>query len=155
MTITKKVTRGVKISSGLVLLGLVAGTFLGKWLPKFDGGEGVIPIQGSTPDSNEKKTPSPTSDSTTAPADARGDLHITIKDRGYWVAADAEGALQEITLEQAVKLATATTGDTNGIRVRVTRAPTARARAEENLEQALLDANIARDSIVGLGPTPP
>ena len=59
MTITKKVTRGVKISSGLVLLGVIAGTFLGNWLPKFDGGDGVIPVQGSKPDLSEKTTPPP------------------------------------------------------------------------------------------------
>jgi hypothetical protein len=155
MTITKKVTRGVKISSGLVLLGVVAGTFLGNWLPKFDGGDGVIPVQGSKPDLNEKEPPPAEADPQTTPANPRSDLQITIKDRGYWIAAEADGTLQEITLEQVVELATATTGDENGIRVRVIRAPSARARAEENLEQALLDAKIPRDSIVGLGPTLP
>ncbi len=122
MTITKKVTRGVKISSGLVLL-VVAGTFLGNWLPKFDGGDGVIPVQGSKPDLSEKTSPPPDRDTKTIPADSRSDLQITIKDRGYWIAADAEGTLEEITLERAVELATATTGDENGIRVRVISRP--------------------------------
>lgn len=155
MTITKKVTRGVKISSGLVLLGVIAGTFLGNWLPKFDGGDGVIPVQGSKPDLSEKTTHPPDAETQTTPAVAPHVLQITIKDRGYWVATDTEGTLQEITLERAVELATATTGDENGIRVRVIRDPTARARAEDNLEQALLKAKIAREAIVGLGPMPP
>lgn len=155
MTITKKVTRGVKISSGLVLLGLVAGTFLGKWLPSFDGGDGVIPVQGSNPAQNANDPRPPDSDSTTPPADVQDVLRITIKNRSYWIAAGPDSVPEEIALQRAVELAVATTGDENGVRVRVTRDDTARASAEEELEQALLDANIARESIVGLGPTPP
>ncbi len=153
MAITKKISRGVKISSGLVLLGLVAGTFLGQWLPDFDGGEGVIPVKGSKPAKIEN-TPVDTErpKATTGPRDV---LLITIKGRSYWVEPQANEAAQEVSLERAVELAKAAAGDEDGIRVRVNRDGSARAKAEEDLEQALLEAGVTRDSIVGLEQTTP
>jgi len=156
MSVSQKLSRGMKISTGLVLLGIVAGTFLGQWLPDFNGGDGVMP--GKSADSKTPAESDKAEDEAPPPEDVpqlNGNvLRITIKGRQYWLETAEDGTAEEISLEQAVAMATAAPGDENGIRVRVTREDDARAKAEDDLKQALLKANLAKESIVGLGDTP-
>ena len=158
MSVSQKLGRGMKISTALVLLGIVAGTFLGQWLPDFGGGggEGLMPARSTdakTPPETEKETEEPPPED--APTVNGNVLQITIRGRGYWLKATEVEPEQEITLKQAVSLATTARGDENGIRVHVTRDDTARAKTEDELEKALLQAELPPQSIVGLEDTPP
>lgn len=160
MTISKKISRGMKISGGLVAVGVVAGAFLGKMLPGFGNGGGAGPApKDRVTDSPETETkPPPKSKPEQISPDALSDvLYVSIQGRGYRILGK-DGKTEEsraATLEQVVELARATTGDENGIRVRVTRDASARAKTEDDLLQELTGAGLAKESIIGLEETAP
>lgn len=77
-------------------------------------------------------------------------LTVLIDERSYRVQVPAEPAplYRDSSLEQIRSLASTTTGDTNGIRVRILRRETARQSAETALHQTLEQAGITVDAIL-------
>jgi hypothetical protein len=77
-------------------------------------------------------------------------LTVLIDERAYrvQVPAEPEPLYRDSSLEQIRSLASSTTGDTNGIRVRILRRETARQSAETALQQTLEQAGITVDAIL-------
>jgi len=158
MPLTKKISRSAKIGGGLVAAGLVVGTFLGKFLPGMGNG-GALPMPGDPVQTQpQEKSEEPTESSPKIAVAKPGDvLTVKIEGRGYWVLyqSDGEEELRPANLDSLAKLALAAPGDGNGIRVRVTRDASARAKTEVDLKQKLLDVGLPPESIVGLENTAP
>ncbi len=154
MATKKKVSRGLKVGGGLIVLGVVAGTFLAKLLPEFEGGDGVLPGAKSQAkvESQTEEVPDREAEKEITLGSDRV-LRIAIQNRSYWLDSDANR--NELSLEQVVRLAKEAPGDENGIRVHIRRDETARAKAEEDLQQALLDAGLPPTAVVGLGQARP
>lgn len=77
-------------------------------------------------------------------------LTVLIDERSYriQVPTEPEPLYRDSSLEQIRSLASTTTGDTNGIRVRILRRETARQSAENALHQTLEQAGITVDAIL-------
>ncbi len=77
-------------------------------------------------------------------------LTVLIDERSYRVQVPANPAplYRDSSLEQIHALASTTTGDSNGIRVRILRRETARQSAETALQQTLEQAGITADAIL-------
>lgn len=77
-------------------------------------------------------------------------ITILIDERSYrlQISADPKPVYREISLESIKPLAAKTTGDSNGIRVRVLRRETSRQSAETQLLDALASSGITPDAIL-------
>ncbi|NQV27394.1 MAG: hypothetical protein HQ518_23850 [Rhodopirellula sp.] len=149
------------IAGGLVIVGVVLGSFMSGLLPGFGSGSGVgaqISVSGdatsaSKPKSDEEMPSEPAAMEKPAiasvePAAPPTVLETRVDNHDYLVPdnSDASG-VRKVDLDEVVKLAQATTGNDDGIRVRIIRSPSARLTAWITLHDALAKAGLAPDSI--------
>ncbi len=144
------------VVGGLLVVGAVFGTFMSGLLPGFGSGSGVgaqSPANDSAvtgrddapPDQAPVQKPVVAKDETSAPAPV---LEIRIDNHDYFVTDnDSETGVRKIDLDEAVKLAQVTTGNDDGIRVRIVRSRSARLTAWTTLHDSLVKANLSLDSI--------
>jgi hypothetical protein len=99
------------------------------------------PVARSLDAPQTQKTPTPT---------ASPLITILIDERSYrlQISADPKPVYREISLENIKPLAANTTGDSNGIRVRILRRETSRQSAETQLLETLDSAGITPDAIL-------
>ncbi len=101
----------------------------------------------STPDQPEDKTNEPTTDV----AAAANVVYVLIDGRTYSYATDAKADItsyKPIELAELVALAKKTTGNENGVRIRISRKKAARVSAQESLLEQLEKADIKNDAVV-------
>lgn len=144
------------VVGGLLVVGAVLGTFMSGLLPGFGSGSGV---GAQSPGGNAAQTapdsaqpePAPVEEPVVAKIETSAHapvLEIRIDNHDYFVADNStETGVRKIDLDEAVKLAQATTGNDDGIRVRILRSRSARLSAWMTLHDSLVDAKLALDSI--------
>jgi hypothetical protein len=144
------------IAGGLLVIGAVLGTFMSGLLPGFGSGSGVgaqSPGNDSTNTVRDDASPDPTpveepvvsEVETSAPSAV---LEIRIDNHDYFVADDSSvTGVRKVDLDEAATLARATTGNDDGIRVRILRSQSARLTAWTTLHDSLIKAELSMDSI--------
>lgn len=144
------------IAGGLLVLGAVFGAFMSGLLPGFGSGSGIgVQSAGSNPNvagpTETAREPAPveepvnTNVETTAPPAV---LEIRIDNHDYFVRDESSATgVRQVNLDEAVKLAQATTGNDDGIRVRILRSQSARLSAWTSLHDSLINADLTQDSI--------
>lgn len=144
------------IAGGLLVLGAVFGAFMSGLLPGFGSGSGIgVQSAGSNPTVaapvEAAREPAPveepvnTNVETTAPPAV---LEIRIDNHDYFVRDESSATgVRQVNLDEAVKLAQATTGNDDGIRVRILRSQSARLSAWTSLHDSLINADLTQDSI--------
>lgn len=144
------------IAGGLLVIGAVFGAFMSGLLPGFGSGSG-IGVQTAGSDSisilpnDARHETTPVDD----PVDAEMEtsvppavLEIRIDDHDYFVHDDSSATgVRKVGLDEAVKLAQVTTGNDDGIRVRILRSQSARLSAWTTLHDSLMRAELSLDSI--------
>lgn len=144
------------IAGGLLLVGAVLGTFMSGLLPGFGSGNGIgAQTSGSnsaTPATDEvPQEPAPVQGPTVAKVESAPPpavLDIRIANHDYYVADDESATgVRQVDLDEAVELAKATTGNDDGIRVRILRSESARLTAWTTLHDSLVKADLSLDSI--------
>lgn len=144
------------IAGGLIIVGAVLGTFMSGLLPGFGSGSGVgaqIPSNDTVINISDSVPQEPASISEPSVADAEGTtppdvLEIRIENRDYFVPDGASPTgVRKVDLDDVVKLAEATTGNNDGIRVRILRSSSARLTAWITLHDSLQKAGLSQDSI--------
>lgn len=145
---TKKKRSPVKkalAGGGVILaLGVLLGMFMK--LPGWGGGTTML----STTSGDQSGTTTTNKDSTTDQGlPTAGLITVLIDDRDFSLAKKSGDELtyEAIALEEIVELAKDLPGNEDGIKVRVLRKETARATAEANLRNALIDAGLDAGSI--------
>lgn len=147
------------IAGGLVVIGAVIGTIMSGLLPGLGLGSGVgvqasasgDPTSGSS-DSPDEPQPEPASAdeppvTTVEVAAPPSVLEVRVDQHDYLIPDDSEEGFREAELTDIVKLAQSTTGNDDGIRVRILRTRSARLVAWSTLHDALEKSGLARDSI--------
>lgn len=144
------------VVGGLLVVGAVLGTFMSGLLPGFGAGSGV---GAQSPSGNSAQTaPSgvqPESAPVEEPVVAKVEtsarvpvLEIQIDNHDYFVADnDSKTGVRKVDLDEAVRLAQETTGNDDGIRVRIVRSRSARLTAWTTLHDSLVKADLSLDSI--------
>ncbi len=144
------------IAGGLLVLGAVFGAFMSGLLPGFGSGSGIgVQSAGSNPNvaapTETAREPAPveepvnTNVETMAPPTV---LEIRIDNHDYFVRDESSATgVRQVNLDEAVKLAQATTGNDDGIRVRILRSQSARLSAWTSLHDSLINADLTQDSI--------
>jgi hypothetical protein len=146
------------IAGGLLLVGAVLGTFMSGLLPGFGSGTGIR-AQSAGDDSTragqnlpdekpQESAPVETSPITDAKVNTPVVLEIRIDNHDYIVPDDGSATgVRTVDLDEVVKLAQATTGNDDGIRVRILRTGSARLTAWTTLHDSLVKAGLSLDSI--------
>ena len=152
------------IAGGLVVAGLVAGTFLSGLMPGFGvGGGNGTQVSSSTGDSASpvETTPAERTDAAVetpvsqkpvepdsiASSEPPAVLEIRIDGHEYLVPSGADAAFRKAELAEILELAKTTTGNDDGIRVRIVRHKSARVVAWSTLYEELERSGFKRDSI--------
>ena len=146
------------IAGGLLLAGAVLGAFMSGLLPGFGSGNGIR-VQGAGDDST-RASQSATDETPREPAQAEVPavvdvkspppvvLEIRIDNRDYIVPDDSTATgVRTVDLDEAVELAQLTTGNDDGIRVRILRTRSARLTAWTTLHDSLVKSGLSVDSI--------
>jgi len=144
------------VVGGLLVVGAVLGTFMSGLLPGFGSGSGVgaqspgndstsIVPNGANSEPAAVDEPVVARIETSAPSAV---LEIRIDNHDYFVADNSSvTGVRNVDLDEAVKLAQATTGNDDGIRVRIVRSRSARLTAWTTLHDSLVRADLSLDSI--------
>jgi hypothetical protein len=147
------------IAGGLVVVGAVIGTMMSGLLPGLGPGSGVgvqVSASGdpnsSSPDTPDEPQPEPvpvdeppaTTVEVAAPPSV---LEVRVDQHDYLIPDDSDDGFRQAQLTDIVKLAQSTTGNDDGIRVRIMRTKSARLVAWSTLHDALAKSGLARDSI--------
>ena len=144
------------IVGGLLVVGAVLGTFMSGLLPGFGSGSGVgaqssggnsaqIAPVGVQPETAPIEEPIVAKIETSARVPV---LEIQIDNHDYFVTDnDSKTGVRKVDLDEAVKLAQETTGNDDGIRVRIVRSRSARLTAWTTLHDSLVKADLSLDSI--------
>lgn len=145
------------IAGGLIIIGAVLGTFMSGLLPGFGSGSGTgTLVSGSSPAlfqepaSNEPATSRVASAQPAAIADPVTPvvvLEVRIENHNYLVPDHSAAGYRQVNLDELVKLAQSTTGNDDGIRVRIVRTKSARLVSWSTLYDALEKSGLPRDSI--------
>ena len=144
------------IAGGLVVVGAVLGTFMSGLLPGFGSGSGggaQDAGNNSPPASPNEAQQEPTpverpETSNVATVASAAVLDIRIDNHDYVVPDnDSATGVRKVDLDEAVKVAQATTGNDDGIRVRILRSQSARLTAWMTLHDSLVKAGLSEDSI--------
>ena len=148
--------RTTRFGVGILAVGLLIGAYFG--MPGFgpSGGSQVqLPsseTSSTTPESTENRrtTESEDDDEETIPVLERNVLQVLIEDRRYRVVTESNGirGYQPIELTTLIDRAMRVSGNENGIRVRVATKKSARATAEIDLKNKLLEAGLREDEIL-------
>lgn len=166
--------RTVKTGAGVLAVGVILGAILMKFLPNLNfglgGGAGsgtqvVGPSgEGTAPEVNSPAAvDSPTADipepgDPPRPRSASGDVvHIMVDERDflYEAAGGAVPTYQPIALEKLVEMARIAKGNEDGVRVSISRRGSARAKAEIELRDRLLEAGLSEEAILWQDGPPP
>jgi hypothetical protein len=147
------------IAGGLVVIGAVIGSLMSGLLPGLGPGSG-IGVQASAsgdPDSGSPNTPDepqPEPATIDEPPAATVEvaappsvLEVRVDQHDYLVSDGSADGFRTAQLDDVVKLAQSTTGNDDGIRVRIMRTKSARLVAWSTLHDALEKSGLARDSI--------
>lgn len=140
-----------------MLVGAVLGTFMSGLLPGLGSGNGIGAQIAGTDDSAEpvESLNEVPPDASKSQADASGEsieitppavLEVRIDNHEYLIS-DGNGDFQPTTLDDVIKRARSTTGNDDGIRVRILRTRSARFAAWSALYDSLEEAGLLRDSI--------
>ena len=144
------------VVGGLLVVGAVLGTFMSGLLPGFGSGSGV---GAQSPDGDTAQTapdsvqpePAPADEPVVAKIETSAHapvLEIRIDNYDYFVADNSsKTGVRKVDLDEAVKLAQVTTGNDDGIRVRIVRSRSARLTAWTTLHDSLVKADLSLDSI--------
>ncbi|MDA0281976.1 MAG: hypothetical protein O3B86_01360 [Planctomycetota bacterium] len=135
------------IAGGLIIIGAVLGTFMSGLLPGFGSGS---PALFQEPASNEPATSRVASSQPAAIADLVTPvvvLEVRIENHNYLVPDHSAAGYRQVNLDELVKLAQSTTGNDDGIRVRIVRTKSARLVSWSTLYDALEKSGLPRDSI--------
>ena len=144
------------IAGGLLVIGAVIGAFMSGLLPGFGSGSGigVQSVGGdasATAPNDVPQKPAPVDEPVIAKvkmAASPAVLEIRIDNHDYLVPDDHSATgVRKVDLDEAVKLAQVTTGNDDGIRVRIVRSHSARLTAWATLHDALAKAGMSQDSI--------
>tara|TARA_R110002072_G_scaffold287242_1_gene452653 strand:+ start:123023 stop:123502 length:480 start_codon:yes stop_codon:yes gene_type:complete len=144
------------IAGGLLVVGAVFGAFVSGLLPGFGTGSGIgVQSPGSdstsTASNNASPEPAPVEQPVTVNIETAAPpavLEIRIDNHDYFVRDDSSATgVRQVDLDEAVKLAQVTTGNDDGIRVRILRSQSARLSAWTSLHDSLISANLTQDSI--------
>ncbi len=147
---------------GAVLIaGIGLGIYLGKWTGFGNGGNGFFGF-GGPGDVSQNETADDTKDSPAkeSPELAISDLpqevprvvRVLINEHDFLLR--SEGKDTPISLKKLVELIQQAPGDDDGIRVRVYEKMTARAKAEDDLKEALTAAGIPDTAVFWVPPNP-
>jgi len=144
------------IAGGLLVVGAMLGTFMSGLLPGFGSGSGVG-AEGPGNDSTDAISrdaltePAPVENPAVAKVETAPRptvLEIRVDNHDYFVADNSsETGVRQVDVDEAVKLAQATTGNDDGIRVRIVRSRSARLTAWTTLHDSLIKAELSMDSI--------
>jgi hypothetical protein len=138
----------------LVIVAFLIGGYLGGLFPKIGAGPGPGGRAGAGPE-DSAQPPDPRGRAARLAANAEPDdderpvLHLHIEGRELFVLSEADGAgvARPTTLDEIAKLARLAKGNSEGIRVRVSRRPSSKAAVEVELRDALVDAGVPEDAI--------
>ena len=158
----KVIRSSVKAASGgvIAVIALIALMFLqgpGTGSGETDG-EGLAPVNPAMVTTEPPQVPDAKDDGESAAGGLTEDeqkalsgnvLGILIDERSYLleVPSGEESSFVSAELPRLLELAELADGDTNGIRIRILQRETARAKAEQDLRQALGDIGISTDAI--------
>lgn len=139
---------GTVVVLALALAGILKGLF-----PNFGGGgNGDGPGDGPRPQADAPEEPAVDPAPDVAPPDRVPPqvLNVLVEDRHYAVRRTAGGReiWNRVELDRVVALAEQTPGNADGVRVRIVRDESARASAEIELHERLLEAGLPKESIV-------
>jgi hypothetical protein len=147
------------IAGGLVIAGAVLGTFMSGLMPGFGSGSGVL-VQVSSIDESAASSENPANNQQQKPASVEQPdaseavtalppsvLEVRVDNHDYLVPDGGPAGFRKIDLEDIVKLAQATTGNDDGIRVRIVRTRSARLAAWSALHDSLEKSGLPRDAI--------
>jgi hypothetical protein len=131
------------VATVALVIGIAAGVWLGDFWKGFGRGKGLGLGPGAP--ATSPKGDQPASDTATATklpiVKSPGNVvHVVIRDRSYFVIGEDEE--KPATLEQVIEAVRNTSGDEDGVRLRVHRAGSSRPSAELALQDALQDAQI-------------
>jgi hypothetical protein len=146
------------IAGGLLIVGAVLGAFMSGLLPGFGSGSGIR-VQG-TGDDSTRASQSATDETPREPAQVEVPVVVDVKssppivleiriDNHDYIVPDDDTAtgVRTVDLDEAVELAQLTTGNDDGIRVRILRSGSARLTAWTTLHDALVKSGLSLDSI--------
>jgi hypothetical protein len=145
------------IAGGLLLVGAVLGTFMSGLIPGFGSGSGIRAQSAGDATRASQNVPDE-KPLENAPAEVQAVaevkvappvvLEIRIDNHDYIVSDDDTATgVRKVDLDEVVKLAQATIGNDDGIRVRILRTGSARLTAWTTLHDSLVKAGLSLDSI--------
>ena len=156
--------RRTAVAGGSVLgIGLLIGWLAGLFLPFGSGGgdgsgdegpgdTGQVRVQ--TPQSgdaidaaNRDQNVSYGSETESDPLEPQRSVDVVIDGETYLVAPKQDGEPRQLALDRVVELVKQATGNSAGVRVRISRRSSSIPLAEDALEQALLKADIPREAV--------
>lgn len=134
---------------GALVIGVICGIWLGDFLPGLGGGGGIGVGVGSTgligtPTGDDPDAEFNVGKEQTDAATGKS-LRVVVKDWNYFVRAGGKDT--PILLDDLVQRVADVPGDTDGIRLRVYRTESARATAENRLQDALKDAQVPESAV--------
>lgn len=140
------------IAGGLVVAGAVLGTMISGLLPGFGAGSGIEVTTATPTDTDSSHAPKPEDPQQTDSTDVEAApvpkvLEVRVDDRDYLIPDSSEAGFRRADLSEVITLAKATTGNDEGIRVRIIRSRSARVVAWSTLYDSLEESGLARDSI--------
>lgn len=145
------------IAGGLVIAGAVLGTFMSGLFPGFGSGNGIGAQVGETdassasPETSSNEPPKetvPVEQPASRPVESAPPVILEVRiDNHDYLVPDGNGGFRQTELDEIVRLARTTTGNDDGIRVRIVRTRSARFAAWSALYDSLEEAGLSRDSI--------
>ena len=147
------------IAGGLVVAGVVLGSFMSGLLPGMGSGSGTavqvsavsetVPTPDIAPDAplQDPEPVEPPEAASVSPTQPAAVLEVRIDDHSYLVPENGSTGFRQAELDDIVRLAQATTGNDDGIRVRIVRTRSARFAAWSALYDSLEKSGLSRDSI--------
>jgi hypothetical protein len=143
------------IAAIALVAGIAVGVWLADWFKGLGSGDGIgigqrsvatVPTSsngtGASSGTAPGKTPAPLQDADTfkPPAPAAKAVSLVISDRSFFLRTDAGD--QPVTLQRILQLVSEAPGDEDGHRLKITRSPSSRSSAEQELQDALIQAGI-------------
>lgn len=142
------------IAGGLIVIGAVLGTMMSGLLPGFGSGTGIAVQTSGTPSSSPTSIPQdepepdvqpePSKVKTAPPPEV---LEVRVDDREYLIPDQNADGFRRAELSEVIELAQSTTGNDDGIRVRIVRSRSARVVAWSTLYESLEESGLERDAI--------
>lgn len=142
------------ILGGVLIAGIFLGAYLGKTLKLGTGGDGFWGLTKSGGDGGDdlkskelpaKNAPEVPADEIPPPSAEPKAVRVLIDDRQYLLRDDKQDT--PITLQKLISLIKKAPGDDDGVRVRIYQNMNARISAEEQLKDALTEANIPETAV--------